>query len=152
MPGPKAHATIQVENYIQRPVVKAVLAVPADFTEEQRNATIAAGKAAGLDVLRIISEPTAAALAYGLQQVFETPPHLCKSNVPVFLWFFSLYFGMSGASTPWWKGVVFNRLALEKFSSRFPRRLFRPSFSTCQEPGSLCTTLERGLETLILKP
>mmetsp|Transcript_33459 Transcript_33459/g.65261 ORF Transcript_33459/g.65261 Transcript_33459/m.65261 type:complete len:438 (+) Transcript_33459:302-1615(+) len=59
----------QVEVYINRPVVKAVLAVPADFTEEQRNATMAAGKAAGLDVLRIISEPTAAALAYGLQQI-----------------------------------------------------------------------------------
>mmetsp|Transcript_30822 Transcript_30822/g.99100 ORF Transcript_30822/g.99100 Transcript_30822/m.99100 type:complete len:443 (-) Transcript_30822:503-1831(-) len=59
----------QVENYIGRPVLKAVLAVPADFTEEQRNATIEAGRQAGLDVLRIISEPTAAALAYGLQQM-----------------------------------------------------------------------------------
>jgi len=59
----------QVEKYIGRPVLKAVLAVPADFTEEQRNATIDAGKQAGLDVLRIISEPTAAALAYGLQQM-----------------------------------------------------------------------------------
>mmetsp|Transcript_63860 Transcript_63860/g.157140 ORF Transcript_63860/g.157140 Transcript_63860/m.157140 type:complete len:438 (+) Transcript_63860:257-1570(+) len=59
----------QVEKYIGRPVVKAVLAVPADFTEEQRNATIAAGESAGLEVLRIISEPTAAALAYGLQQI-----------------------------------------------------------------------------------
>mmetsp|Transcript_46649 Transcript_46649/g.116875 ORF Transcript_46649/g.116875 Transcript_46649/m.116875 type:complete len:437 (+) Transcript_46649:304-1614(+) len=59
----------QVEAYIKRPVVKAVLAVPADFTEEQRNATISAGESAGLEVLRIISEPTAAALAYGLQQI-----------------------------------------------------------------------------------
>mmetsp|Transcript_37312 Transcript_37312/g.88155 ORF Transcript_37312/g.88155 Transcript_37312/m.88155 type:complete len:441 (-) Transcript_37312:79-1401(-) len=59
----------QVEKYIGRPVLKAVLAVPADFTEEQRNATMDAGRQAGLDVLRIISEPTAAALAYGLQQM-----------------------------------------------------------------------------------
>jgi molecular chaperone DnaK (HSP70) len=58
----------QVEKHIQRPVQKAVLAVPADFTEEQRNATRDAGIEAGLDVLRIISEPTAAALAYGLQR------------------------------------------------------------------------------------
>ena len=58
----------QVEKYINRPVQKAVLAVPADFTEEQRNATRDAGIEAGLDVLRIISEPTAAALAYGLQR------------------------------------------------------------------------------------
>jgi len=59
----------QVEHYIGRPVLKAVLAVPADFTEEQRNATIDAGTQAGLEVLRVISEPTAAALAYGLQQM-----------------------------------------------------------------------------------
>jgi len=59
----------QVEDYIGRPVLKAVLAVPADFTEEQRNATVEAGRMAGLDVMRIISEPTAAALAYGLQEM-----------------------------------------------------------------------------------
>jgi heat shock protein 5 len=59
----------QVEDYIGRPVLKAVLAVPADFTEEQRNATVEAGRLAGLDVLRVISEPTAAALAYGLQEM-----------------------------------------------------------------------------------
>merc|ERR1719183_854356 len=59
----------QVEDHIGRPVLKAVLAVPADFTEEQRNATAEAGRMAGLDVLRIISEPTAAALAYGLQEM-----------------------------------------------------------------------------------
>lgn len=59
----------QAEEYIGRPVLKAVLAVPADFTEEQRNATIEAGKLAGLEVLRVISEPTAAALAYGLQEM-----------------------------------------------------------------------------------
>jgi len=59
----------QVEDHIGRPVLKAVLAVPADFTEEQRNATAEAGRMAGLDVLRIISEPTAAALAYGTLDV-----------------------------------------------------------------------------------
>jgi heat shock protein 5 len=59
----------QAEDYIGRSVLMAVLAVPADFTEEQRNATIEAGRMAGLDVLRVISEPTAAALAYGLQEM-----------------------------------------------------------------------------------
>lgn len=59
----------QAEHYVGRQVLKAVLAVPADFTEEQRNATIDAGRMAGLDVLRVISEPTAAALAYGLQEM-----------------------------------------------------------------------------------
>lgn len=59
----------QAEAYVARPVMQAVLAVPADFTEEQRNATIEAGRLAGLEVLRVISEPTAAALAYGLQDM-----------------------------------------------------------------------------------
>ncbi|MCB0567598.1 MAG: Hsp70 family protein [Phaeodactylibacter sp.] len=50
------------------PVYKAVITVPAYFNNFQRAATIAAGKAAGLEVLRIINEPTAAAIAYGLNQ------------------------------------------------------------------------------------
>ncbi len=47
---------------------KVVLAVPADFDEEQRNATRLAGELAGMEVVRIINEPTAAAMAYGLHQ------------------------------------------------------------------------------------
>jgi molecular chaperone DnaK (HSP70) len=45
------------------------LAVPADFDAAQRNATMRAGALAGLDVVRVISEPTAAAMAYGLHKV-----------------------------------------------------------------------------------
>ncbi len=50
------------------PVNKAVITVPAYFNDSQRQATKDAGKIAGLDVLRIINEPTAAALAYGLDK------------------------------------------------------------------------------------
>jgi molecular chaperone DnaK len=53
------------EAYFQRPVTKAVITVPAYFNDGQRQATKDAGRIAGLDVLRIINEPTAAALAYG---------------------------------------------------------------------------------------
>ncbi len=53
------------EAYFQRPVSKAVITVPAYFNDGQRQATKDAGAIAGLDVLRIINEPTAAALAYG---------------------------------------------------------------------------------------
>ena len=56
------------ENYIGSPVNQAVITVPAYFTDAQRQATKDAGKIAGLEVLRIINEPTAAALAYGVDK------------------------------------------------------------------------------------
>jgi molecular chaperone HscA len=54
------------EHILKTPVTKAVITVPAYFNDAQRQATRDAGKLAGLDVLRIINEPTAASLAYGL--------------------------------------------------------------------------------------
>ena len=56
------------EDYLGGPVSDAVITVPAYFNDAQRQATKDAGKIAGLDVLRIINEPTAAALAYGLDK------------------------------------------------------------------------------------
>jgi len=56
------------ENYLGEKVEKAVITVPAYFNDAQRQATKDAGKIAGLEVLRIINEPTAAALAYGLDK------------------------------------------------------------------------------------
>ena len=53
------------EEYLGETVTKAIITVPAHFDDSQRNATKDAGRIAGLDVLRIINEPTAAALAYG---------------------------------------------------------------------------------------
>ena len=58
----------EAESYLGQPVTKAVITVPAYFEDSQRQATKDAGKIAGLDVLRIINEPTAAALAYGLDK------------------------------------------------------------------------------------
>jgi molecular chaperone DnaK len=55
------------ESYIGETVTQAVITVPAYFSDSQRQATKDAGKIAGLEVLRIINEPTAAALAYGMQ-------------------------------------------------------------------------------------
>ncbi len=62
-----AHLKAQAERVLARPVTQAVVTVPEYFTHPQRAATIEAGRLAGLDVRRIISEPTAAALAYGLR-------------------------------------------------------------------------------------
>jgi len=56
------------EDYLGQPVTEAVITVPAYFNDAQRQATKDAGKIAGLDVKRIINEPTAAALAYGLDK------------------------------------------------------------------------------------
>lgn len=56
---------VDAESYLGEPVTEAVITVPAYFSDSQRQATKDAGKIAGLDVKRIINEPTAAALAYG---------------------------------------------------------------------------------------
>ncbi len=59
------------ESYLGEPVTQAVITVPAYFSDAQRQATKDAGKIAGLEVLRIINEPTAASLAYGLDKDSE---------------------------------------------------------------------------------
>lgn len=56
---------VPAESYLGRSVSKAVITVPAYFNDSQRQATKDAGRIAGLDVQRIINEPTAAALSYG---------------------------------------------------------------------------------------
>src|ERR1700733_12720602 len=56
------------DDYLGEPVTEAVVTVPAYFNDGQRQATKDAGRIAGLNVLRIINEPTAAALAYGLDK------------------------------------------------------------------------------------
>ncbi len=59
------------EHAMDQPICKAVITVPAFFNDAQRNATKQAGERAGLEVVRILSEPTAAALAYGLDKLDE---------------------------------------------------------------------------------
>ncbi|NXX57238.1 HSP13 protein, partial [Scopus umbretta] len=56
------------EDYLGMPISKAVISVPAEFDERQRNSTIKAANLAGLEILRVINEPTAAAMAYGLHK------------------------------------------------------------------------------------
>ena len=62
---------LDAQAYFGRPVTKAVITVPANFDDLQRQATREAAKIAGLDILRIVNEPTAAAVAYGLTSKFE---------------------------------------------------------------------------------
>ncbi len=62
---------LQAEAHLGEPVERAVITVPAYFNDAQRQATKDAGRIAGLDVLRIVNEPTAASLAYGLQRLAQ---------------------------------------------------------------------------------
>jgi L1 cell adhesion molecule like protein len=68
------------ESYLGKKVKKAVITVPAYFNDSQRQATKDAGTISGLDVLRIINEPTAAAIAYGLDRINDNREH----NVLIF--------------------------------------------------------------------
>ena len=63
------HLRKSVENYTGKDITKAVITVPASFTDAQRRATMEAAKLAGLNVIGMINEPTAAAMAYGLQKL-----------------------------------------------------------------------------------
>ena len=66
------HVKTLSEEFLGQPITNAVITVPANFNDAQREATRAAGKIAGLNVLRILNEPTAAALAYGYGQGMHT--------------------------------------------------------------------------------
>src|SRR2546422_7656380 len=61
----------RAERHFGEPIEKAVVTVPAYFNDAQRQATKDAGRIAGLDVVRIVNEPTAASLAYGLHRLKE---------------------------------------------------------------------------------
>lgn len=68
------------EEFLKKPVKDVIITVPAYFNDAQRQATIEAGKLAGLNVLRILNEPTAACLAYGLDKINKSD----KLNIMVF--------------------------------------------------------------------
>ena len=79
------------ENFLGHKVTKAVVTVPAYFNDAQRQATKDAGAIAGLEILRIINEPTAAAIAYGLDKVNEEKERNivvfdCGGKLFCFLW------------------------------------------------------------------
>jgi len=78
------------EDYLGQKVTEAVITVPAYFDDSERQATKEAGEIAGLTVKRIINEPTAAALAYGLDKKKKMPKLLCSTLVVVLLIFQSL--------------------------------------------------------------
>ena len=68
---------VDAETYLGREINKAIITVPAYFNNNQRESTINAGRIAGLEVLKIINEPTAAAIAYGLQTNIKEKKIIC---------------------------------------------------------------------------
>ena len=77
---------LAAERHLGQPVKSAVITVPAHFNNQQRQATKDAGRIAGLDVKRIINEPTAAALSYGLHSKNDNggTAKAGKTNVVIF--------------------------------------------------------------------
>ncbi len=71
----------RAEHALKTPVNRAVITVPAYFNDSQRQATRDAGRLAGLDVLRIVNEPTAAALAYGLDRAASLEPQAASDKL-----------------------------------------------------------------------
>lgn len=95
-------------KFLNDKVTKAVVTVPAYFNDSQRTATKDAGRIAGLDVLRIINEPTAASLAYGFEK---------KNNETILV--FDLgggTFDVSGTYYSWWHLA----LIYSCYESKFP--------------------------------
>lgn len=110
------------EAYLGEPVTEAVITVPAYFNDAQRQATKDAGRIAGLDVRRIINEPTAAALAYGLDNgrtqtvMVSAAAHLtcrssasatasCRCSRPAAITFWAATTLTSASSTGWQTGA-----------------------------------------------
>ena len=71
-----AHMKRMAEGYLEKPVEDAVITVPAYFSNSQRQATMDAAQIAGLNVKRIINEPTAASMAYNLQEKLADGSHI----------------------------------------------------------------------------
>ena len=77
------------EDYLGTEVIKAVITVPAYFNDSQRQATKDAGSIAGLDVVRIINEPTAASLAYGIDKIYLVNIiHISNFSDQIFYFFY----------------------------------------------------------------
>jgi len=95
-----SHCKDLAEKFLKCEVTRAVVTVPAYFNDAQRNATKAAGQIAGLDVLRIINEPTAAALSYGLDNA-------AKSDKPLNVLIFDLGGGTFDVSILTIEGGIF---------------------------------------------
>jgi len=144
------------ESYIGEPVTDAVITVPAYFNDQQRNATKDAGLIAGLNVLRIINEPTAAAIAYGLDKVDDDS----EKNVLIFdmgggtfdVSILSIDGGIfevkATAGDTHLGGEDFDNLLLNHFATEFKRKYKLDLLESKKSVRRLKTACERAKRTL----
>ncbi|KAF0300929.1 Heat shock protein IV [Amphibalanus amphitrite] len=117
------------EAYLGKTVAKAVITVPAYFTNAQRQATKDAGKIAGLDVMRIINEPTAAVLAYGLDKKLDEEQKVLifdlgggTFDVSVLAYADQVFQVMATAGDTHLGGEDFDHRLVEHFANEFKRQ------------------------------
>ncbi|CAI9117531.1 OLC1v1018931C1 [Oldenlandia corymbosa var. corymbosa] len=125
------------ETYIGSEVEKAVVIVPAYFNYAQRQATLDAGKIAGIDIIRIINEPTAAAIANGLDNISGATG---KRNV--------LIFDLGGAGDTHLGGEDFDNRMVNHFIEEFKRKHNKDISGNPKSLRRLRTTCERAKRTL----
>jgi heat shock 70kDa protein 1/2/6/8 len=145
------------ESYIGEPVTDAVITVPAYFNDQQRNATKDAGLIAGLNVLRIINEPTAAAIAYGLDKTTDDSE---EKNVLIFdmgggtfdVSILSIDGGIfevkATAGDTHLGGEDFDNLLLNHFATEFKRKYKLDLLDSKKSVRRLKTACERAKRTL----
>ncbi|PIK46285.1 heat shock cognate 70 [Apostichopus japonicus] len=143
------------EAYLGKEVSKAVITVPSDFNDSQRQATKDAGVISGLQVLRIINEPTAAAIAYGLDKKVGQERNVLifdlgggTFNVSVLTIEEGIFEVKSTAGNPHLGGEDFDNKMVEHFISEFQRKHKKDIQTNKRAVRRLRTACERAKRTL----
>lgn len=142
------------ESYLGTTVTDAVITVPAYFNDAQRQSTKDAGKIAGLNVLRIINEPTAAAIAYGLDKKVEDKNVLifdCGGgtfDVSILSIDQGIFEVKSTAGDTHLGGEDFDNLLVKHFAEEFKRKFKKDLYTNQRALGRLRTACERAKRTL----
>ena len=142
------------ESYLGTSVTDAVITVPAYFNDAQRQSTKDAGKIAGLNVLRIINEPTAAAIAYGLDKKIEDKYVLifdCGGgtfDVSILMIDDGIFEVKSTAGDTHLGGEDFDNIMVKHFADEFKRKYKKDVYTNQRALGRLKMTCERAKRTL----
>lgn len=142
------------ESYLGKTVTDAVITVPAYFNDAQRQSTKDAGKIAGLNVLRIINEPTAAAIAYGLDKKVEDKYVLifdCGGgtfDVSILSIDNGIFEVKSTAGDTHLGGEDFDNILVKHFADEFKRKYKKDVYTSQRALGRLKAACERAKRTL----
>lgn len=143
------------EAYLGEPVYDAVITVPAYFNDSQRQATKDAGKIAGLNVLRIINEPTAAAIAYGMDKTGSTDQHIMVVDIGGGTADFSIlnlcegvFEVMATSGLPFMGGEDFDNRLVKYFAEEFRKKYKKDITQNNRAMRRLKTQCERVKRTL----